>query len=60
MATEACLQRMDDVIGYLQFRRDQPARRRDRMAPVAREALLGTYGRQARGLKSIAVDLFRR
>jgi hypothetical protein len=60
LATEAARQRMDDVIGYLQFRRDQPERRRDRVAPVAREALLGTYGRQARGLKSIAVDLFRK
>ncbi len=60
LATEAARQRIDDVIGYLQFRRDQPERRRDRVAPVAREAMLGTYGRQARGLKSILVDLFRR
>lgn len=59
LATEAGRQRIDDVIGYLQFRRDQPERRRDRVGPVLREAMLGTYGRQARGLKSIAVDLLR-
>lgn len=59
-AGTATEQRMEEVLGYLRFRRDQPSRRRDRVGPVAREAMLGTYGRQARGLKSIAVDLLRK
>jgi glycosyltransferase involved in cell wall biosynthesis len=59
LATEAILARIDDVLGYLRFRRDQPPHRSQRVVPVARQALLGTYSRHSRGLGSIAVDLLR-
>lgn len=58
--SDALLLRIDDVLGYLRFRRDQPENRAQRVAPIVRQALLGTYSRHSRGAASMLVDLLRR
>lgn len=57
--TPATLHTIDSVLGYLQFRRDQPEQRIRRVGPIVRQTLLGTYHRRSRGVASAAVDLFR-
>jgi hypothetical protein len=55
----ATLHTIDAVLGYLQFRRDQPESRIRRVGPIARQTLLGTYRHRSRGIASAAVDLLR-
>ncbi len=57
--TPAMLHTIDSVLGYLQFRRDQPEQRIRRLGPILRQTLMGTYHRRSRGVASAAVDLFR-
>lgn len=45
---------------HLTVRRDLPPRRLGRWIPILREALAGRYARYSTGLRSIAIDLWRR
>ncbi len=60
LAGDLILGHIDACLDHLQFRRDQPDRRIDRLPLVAREAILGRYHRYSRGTASVLVDLLGR